>query len=188
VKSLVGLFFILISLQAWSAPYPATSSSALTAPEKGLFTLNQGYTLKTEGTDWVPIANSEDSILNTIRYASKQSPAKGSLSVRIDKIAKNSSLDLYVRKWMRDYPNYGFEVLSSKNFKMNGNNALVVDMLSRAKGKQIRQVIVQNNDRLAIMTCLDDQNGFAQSVQQCNQIMKSFNWSSNSDSSDSLKK
>ncbi|HEY1079953.1 MAG TPA: hypothetical protein VGE46_07640 [Bdellovibrio sp.] len=175
MKKLLG-FLILVPLFAQSAPYPATSTSALTTPEKGLYFLHKGFTVKTEGSEWIPVGKSEKSLLDTVRFAAKDKPQKGSLSIRTDKVAKTASLELYTRKWMRDYPNYGFEVLSAKNFTLNGSPALVVDMLSRSKSKQIRQVILKNEDRVAIMTCLDDQANFNSSLKQCNQIMKSFSW------------
>lgn len=118
----------------------------------------------------------EDSVLDTVRFASKESSQKGSLSVRTDTIAKNASLELYARKWMRDYPSYGFEVLSAKNLTLNGQPALVVDMLSRSKNKQIRQVILKKENRVAVMTCLDDRATFSKSLQTCNRIMESFSW------------
>lgn len=176
MKHLLILLFILPFL-AIAAPYPATSTSALTAPEKGLYFLHRGFTLKTEGTNWVPVSSSEQSLLDTVRFSSNASK-DGSLSIRTDKVAKSASLDLYTRKWMRDYPNYGFEVISAKNFTLNGSPALVVDMLSRSKNKQIRQVILKNNDRVAIMTCLDNKDTFNKSLQNCNQIMKTFAWNS----------
>ncbi|WP_374075640.1 hypothetical protein [Bdellovibrio bacteriovorus] len=175
MKSFIGVLLSL-PLLSLAAPYPATSSSALTAPEKGLYFLHKGFTLKTEGTNWVPVPGTEQSLLDTVRFSSKDNPKDGSLSIRTDKVAKSASLDLYTRKWMRDYPNYGFEVISAKNFTLNGSPALVVDMLSRSKNKQIRQVILKNEDRVAIMTCLDNKATFNKSLQSCNQIMKSFSW------------
>lgn len=168
-------FFILFSVQTLAAPHPATSSSALTDPAKGLYFLHKGFTLKTEGTDWVPVASSEQSILDTVRFGARNK-SKGTLSIRTDKVGKTASLELYTRKWMRDYPNYGFEVISAKNFNLNGSPALVVDMLSRSKNKQIRQVVLKYEDRVAIMTCLDDKDSFSESLKNCNQIMKSFSW------------
>lgn len=171
------LLFILLqsALIAVAAPHPATSTSALTAPEKGLYFLHKGFSLKTEGTTWVPVAN-VDTLLDTVRFAPREMAKGGSLSIRTDKVSKEATLDLYTRKWMRDYPNYGFEVLATKKFSLNGSPALLVDMLSRSKNKQIRQVVLKNNDRVAIMTCLDDKESFTKSLVQCNQIMKSFAW------------
>lgn len=168
------LFVILAPSLSAAAPHPATSSSALTAPEKGLYFQHKGFNLKTEGTDWIPVAT--ESVLDTVRFSSKEKDGHASLSIRTDSVAKNASLELYARKWMRDYPSYGFEVLSAKNFTLNGQPALVVDMLSRSKNKQIRQVILKKSDRVAVMTCLDDKASFNKSLQSCNRIIQSFNW------------
>lgn len=175
MKRLLVLLSILPSLSL-AAPYPATSTSALTAPEKGYYFLHKGFILKTVGTDWIPVATDDGSLLDTVRFASPQKPDDGSLSVRTDRIAKTASLDLYTRKWIRDYPSYGFEVLGTKQFVLNGNPALIVDMLSRSKNKQIRQVVLKNEEKVAIMTCLDSKDSFTKSLQNCNQIIKSFNW------------
>ncbi len=166
------LLFLPLSL--WAAPHPATSSSALTAPEKGLYFLHKGFSLKTEGTSWIPVAS--ESVLDTVRFSSKDKNEKGSLSIRTDAVAKNASLELYTRKWMRDYPSYGFEVLSAKSFTLNGQPALVVDMLSRSKNKQIRQVILKKDAKVAVMTCLDDKATFNKSLASCNRIIQSFTW------------
>lgn len=166
----------LFPLSALAAPHPATSTSALTAPEQGLYFLHKGFTLKTDGSTWLPVAESETKLLDTVRFASKDKPQGGYLSIRTDRVAKSASLELYTRKWMRDYPNYGFEVLATKQFSLNGQPALIVDLLSRTKGKQIRQVVLKNEDKVAIMTCMDAKEAFSASLQQCNQIIKTFRW------------
>jgi hypothetical protein len=170
------LIFNVFTSLAGAAPYPATGSSALTAPEKGLYLLHKGFTVKTEGTDWVPVQPQDDSILDTVKFKGKDPAATASLSVRTDKLAKNVSLELYTKKWMRDYPNYGFEVLTTKSITLNGNPALLVDMISRSKDKQLRQVILKRDDNVAVMTCMDSREGFVKALPNCNQIMKSFSW------------
>lgn len=171
------LSIFLFSFQfTWAAPHPATSTSALTTPEKGLYFIPRGFILKTEGTDWVPVPQENESLLDTIYLSSRDGKGEGNLSIRTDKVAQNISMELYTRKWIRDYPNYGFEILSVKNFNINGSPALIVDMVSRLKNKQLRQVVLRNDTRLAILTCLDDQDRFSKALQNCNQIIKSFAW------------
>lgn len=170
------LSILFAGLSSFAAPFPATSTSALTTPEKGLYFLHKGFTLNTAGTDWVPSSAAEDSLLDTVRFVSKNSDQEGSLSIRTDKINAKTSLELYIRRWMRDYPNYGFEVVSAKKIQLSKSPALVVDMLSRAKNKQIRQVVVKNNERVTVMTCMDNKNSFSESLKTCNQIMKTFSW------------
>lgn len=170
------LLFLLLPFSTWAAPHPATSTSAFTAPEKGLYFLHQGFVLKTDGSTWLPVAETEASQQDSLRFAAKENPQGAYLSVRTDKVAKSASLELYTRKWMRDYPNYGFEVLASKQFSLNGQPALIVDLLSRSKGKQLRQVVLKNEDKVAILTCMDGKESFNKSLQQCNQIIKTFQW------------
>lgn len=172
----VAFLILLFPFFSWSAPYPATSSSALTEPENGFYFQHKGFNLKTAGTDWIPMASPNSGLLDTIRLGSKDTQKTGTLSVRTDKVSKNVSLSLYAKKWMRDYPSYGFEVLSAKNFQLNGSPALVVDMLSRTKNKQLRQVISKNEDQVAILTCMDSRDTFKVSIESCNQIIKTFSW------------
>jgi len=160
-----------------AAPLPATSTSILTAPEKGLYFQSKGFTLKTEGTDWQPLSSSGKDILGTVRFTEKNSTNnQASLSVRTEKVSKNTSIELYTKKWLRDYPSYGFEILGTRSFNLNGSPALLVDLFSRSKNKQIRQLILKNQDQVAIMTCLDNKDTFAKTLLQCNQMMKSFSW------------
>lgn len=175
------ILFSFISLSAFvaaAAPYPATSSSILTSPERGLAFLQKGFLVKTAGTEWVPVnpEKGSESLLDTIRFEPKDAKQTGSLSIRTDKILSTASLELYAKKFMRDYPNYGFDVLSSKPVKLNENSGLLVDMVSRTKNKQLRQLILKQNNQVAILTCLDEKENFNKTLSSCNQIMKSFEW------------
>lgn len=170
---LLSLLWPVLSV---AAPHPATSTSALTDPEKGLAYLARGYSLKTTGTNWTAITTNQDSFIETVRFAPKDSKLTGSLSVRTDKIAANVSIETYAKKFMRDYPNYGFDVLGSKTLTINQSHGLVVDMVQKVKNTQLRQVILKNNDQVAILTCLDSKDNFATTITSCNQIMKSFEW------------
>jgi hypothetical protein len=174
---LIGLYLSFFHI-AQAAPFPGTSSSALTAPEKGFYFLYKGFLLKTGATKWVPEGDMSNKSSDIVRLTSPENKT-GALSVFTEAVNKNISLELYSRKWMRDYSAYGLEVLSAKNFTLNNSPALVVDMLSRAKGKQVRQVIVRKEQRMAIMTCLDSKDSFTETLKSCNEIIKSFEWAEN---------
>lgn len=160
-----------------AAPHPATASSALIDPLQGHYFESQGFRLKTAGTDWLPIPQNSDSIFESVRMSPKgQIDAVSSFSVRTDTMSKQSTLESYAKKWMRDYPSYGFEVLGAKSFTMAGGPGLVVDMVQKSKGKQIRQVILQKGLKVAILTCLDNQAQFQKTLVACNQLVKNFEW------------
>jgi hypothetical protein len=173
---LIALIFATSSL-AFASPHPATSTSVLTDPQEGNYFLHQGFNLKTAGTDWLPTPQNKDSMFEAVRLTPKgQLESTASLSVRTDTLSKQSTLENYAKKWMRDYPSYGFEVLGAKSFAMAGGPGLVVDMIQKNKNKQIRQVILQKGQRVAILTCLDNQSGFAKTLVACNQLVKNFEW------------
>ena len=175
MKTFFALLFIIPSLSL-AAPHPATSTSVLTDPERGLSYLAKGYSLKTTGTNWTAVSPNNESLIDTVRFASKDSKLTGSLSIRTDKIANNVTLETYAKKFMRDYPNYGFDVLGSKSVTINQSNGLVVDMVQKVKNTQLRQVILKNNNKVAILTCLDTKDSFMSTIASCNQIIKSFEW------------
>lgn len=177
---LLGFLFLIAALTVQAAPMPATSTSALTAPEKGLYFAQKGFILKTEGTDWLPQAPNKDSLIGAIRFAPADPASTGSLSVRTDKISAQVSLEVYAKKFMRDYPSYGFDVLGSKTISINQNPGLVVDMVQRTKNKQLRQVILKKNGKVAILTCIDNKDVFLKTIAGCNQIIKSFQWTADS--------
>lgn len=177
MKKLFLAFIMIFPLSALAAPHPATGSSLLTDAQQGHYFESQGFRLKTAGTDWLPTSQNGDSIFESVRMTPKgQVDAVSSFSVRTDTMSKQSTLEAYAKKWMRDYPSYGFEVLGAKSFSMAGGPGLVVDMVQKSKGKQIRQVILQKGFKVAILTCLDNQSVFQKTLVSCNQLVKNFEW------------
>jgi hypothetical protein len=176
-KFLLSLVSYKLSLTlCWAAPYPATSSSSLTDPSKGFFLLHKGFTLKAAQDTWIPLESETSSYNETIRYFLKENPEGPMLSVKTDRVAKNASLNLYTRKWLKEYPGFGFDILASKTYSLNNQHALSVDLISRAKGKQIQQVIFKNADKVAILTCMDTIENFEKSLERCHEFIDTFIW------------
>jgi hypothetical protein len=178
---------LLMSLHVWAAPFPATSSSALISQEPGLFISPLGFSLKSNASDWKLVGPDKNSPLTIARFQplkEKNAPATKptakedvpTLSVRVDQVSENTSLDTYAKKWLREYPHYGFDILGSKMIQLEGNKALVVDLAHSKKERQLRQVVFQKDNRAVVLTCSDDKDSFAKSLSQCNQIIKSFHW------------
>lgn len=167
-------FLALLVFLGWipshAAPYPGMGSAQFADSKKGLFSLHQNFTISTEGTTWT-FANTQE---NGYRF---QDPAsKASLSVKKDSLSPQINMKTYTKKWMRDYSGYGFEILSAKNMRLNSSEALVIDLLSRSKGQQIRQVIARQQNDIAIMTCVDQKESFQNSIKSCNKIIQNFKW------------
>jgi hypothetical protein len=164
---------------------PGAGSSILVAPEKGLFFSLKGFTLgapsawsleKThdeqeakEGFD----ANDEFSVT----YTNPLFPS-AKLSVKTDTLRSETSIEAYAKKWMKDYSSYGFDVLSAKTFSNQHSKGLVVDLMFKKQGTQLRQVIYLHGKTTVTLTCLDQVKLFKASILGCNQIISTFAWSS----------
>ncbi|MBC7370405.1 MAG: hypothetical protein H7326_02505 [Bdellovibrionaceae bacterium] len=171
-----------------AAPHPATSTSTLMDPQLGHYFQSQGFNLKTAGTDWLPTPQNNESIFESVRLTPKGlMESSASMSVRTDSLNKQATLESYAKKWMRDYPSYGFEVLGAKSFAMAGGPGLVVDMIQKSRSKQLRQVILQKGQRVAILTCLDNQSSFQKTLTACNQLVKNFEWNGANEATNTLK-
>lgn len=177
------LFFFFVGLMMTSnveaAPFPATSTSVLTDPAKGLFFHGFGFRLRTGEIPWKPVPEDDQSLFETLRFEpleGTQTSTEASLSIRMDQLSGKTSLESYARKWMRDYPSYGFEILGTRPLNLGGGKGLVVDLVQRKKSKQLRQVILQKDQKVAVLTCLDDRESFKQTLSSCNEIIKSFEW------------
>ncbi len=168
------------ALHSFGAPHPGTSTSLLTDPEKGLFMAPLGFTVKTEGTGWVPKTRPQTPIFESFRYAPKiDKDSDAFMSVRSDKLADKMSLEVYAKKWLRDYPQFGFELLGTKAIQIQKSPALVIDFIQKEKNRQIRQVIVQSGAKLAVFTCTDKKTEFSKTLATCNKIIRSFEWEGN---------
>lgn len=166
---------LLISLGSLAAPHPATSSSALTDPAKGLFFKPLSFEISKLSADLIPAPKPADLTADSVQFTVKNSPS-ASFSVRIDALDEDVSLETYARRWMREYPNYGFEVLGTRALNFKGGRALVVDMTQQKKNQQLRQVVLRKDRRVAIITCFEAKARFKDILSTCNSIAQGFSW------------
>ena len=162
--------FSLVSIKAYSSPHPATGSSALVSPEKGLFFQRYGFLLKTDQSGWI-LAPPTD----LITYLNPQSES-GSLSVRVETLRQEMTLENYAKRWTKDYPNYGFDVLGTRAFGLGKAKGLVIDLDHKKMGQQLRQILFLKDKKVVLLTCKDAAAKFEATLKGCNQISKSFEW------------
>lgn len=174
MKSMISIATTLLclgGLVATAAPIPATSSSSLIKNEMKIFSA-KGFMIKTEGTNWQVIPQKGEDLF---RFQPANSET-ASLSIRSDELKKSLSLEAYAKRWVKDYPQFGFDILGSRPFEQNGTRGLVIDLLHKKKNRQLRQVIYSRDQVAVIFTCTDNTDKFLQSLQSCNQIIQSFRW------------
>lgn len=177
--TLLALFF---PLSAFAAPIPVTSSSQYIQPELGMFRSPHGFSIHAGKTTWLHHAPSRSNpYIATIYRAPKvENGVQAALTVRLDKLEKKISLKRYAKKWLRDYPRFGIDVLSNKKVKVGEYSAYLIDMIDRDSAKQLRQVLFLKNNRVAILTCRDHKKTFRRSLKACNKIIRNFEWNKKS--------
>ena len=172
------LLKLLISCSAWGAPFPGTSSSPLVSHQPGLFFSAKGFRLNSAQTAWIQSAPPRyiPSLVTVYRSPLPANGQQPALTVRVDDLHRPQALKTYVKRWMKDYNRFGFEVLTAKPVKIHDAQAFLLDVISRETQKQLRQVVFLKDKTAVILTCRDGRESFAKTVQDCNEIMKTFEW------------
>jgi hypothetical protein len=178
MKSALIALLTMFGSTSFAAPHPATSTSVLTDPAKGLFFHGFGFRLKSLGGDWKPTVPGTTSNFNVVRFEPREdsSGAAPELSIRTDRLQEDKSLESYSRRWIRDYASYGFDVLGTRPLQMGGGKALLIDLVQKTKNRQLRQVIFEKDRRIAVMTCLDQTDRFDKALESCNRMIRQFEW------------
>jgi hypothetical protein len=195
----------LVSSAALAAPIPGTATSKLVSPQLGLYHSPLGFQLTGGASGWAHVAPPKTSKYIVTAYraepgsvadqmradlrsqgnvvsggkavaAAPKAVAPASLTVRVDNLDKETTLDRYIGKWMKEYPRYGFDVLGSKPFMQGKSKGYVLDLVNRNQGKQLRQVVFLKQKNAVILTCRDSVATFQTSLKACNQIIKTFTW------------
>lgn len=163
---------------AFGAPFPATGSSTLVSEKPGLFYSPRGFKMDSANTSWIQSPPPKDipSLVTVYKAPQPQHGQQPALSVRVDELRKSLSLKNYVKKWMQDYTRFGFDVLTAKQIKINDQSAFLLDIVSRETQKQLRQVVFLKKKTAVILTCRDHRDSFGKTVQDCNSIVKTFEW------------
>lgn len=164
--------------EAQASPHPAASSSRIIAPKLGFFRSPDGFRLHAGESGWLQAAPPKGNQTILTVYRSPQSDSKASLTVRVDRLARGSTADRYIGRWIKEYPRFGFDVLGSQPFSQGGVRGHVIDLMNRDSRMQLRQVVFvhETRKRAAILTCRDNATDFSGTLKSCNSIVKTFQW------------
>ena len=175
---LFSVFFLFSINHSSAAPLPGTTSSKMVAPKIGLYKSRVGFEIKAQKTSWIQTKPPKKSrfIETVYRSPSMINNTRATLTVRTDKLKKKTKISKYVRRWVKEYPKYGYDVLGSKKFKSKGKTGYVIDLINNKEKRQLRQVIFLKKKTAVLMTCRDHVKSFSSSLKECNNIIKSFAW------------
>lgn len=178
MKPALAFFFsISITLIAWTAPHPMAGSSMINAPTSNIAFSMMGFKVNHVPADWTYKSGIEDTTM-AIEIGSRDEKSKAALNFHIENVPKKTSLEQYVRQYLRDYNQYGFEVVGLQSMKKNANPSVVVDLTQKNKKTRSRQVFFIQDQKVVVASCLDQFETFDKTVYICNQILSSFQWTS----------
>lgn len=163
-----------------AAPIPGAGGSALVSGHPGLFYSPKGFRMDAAQTEWVQSAPPKHvpSLVTVYQAPTILDGSGPALTVRVDNVEDGLPLKTYVKTYMQDYSRFGFEVLTAKNITVNEIPAFRLDIVSRETKKQLRQVVFLKRKTAVILNCRDDQQSFGKTVEDCNEIIRTFRWTS----------
>ena len=168
---------LLNCFMAIAAPHPMMGSSLINKVQNGLVFSQLGFQISQIPTNWnlkTPINMNTDS--RVLEIAPEASAAKTILSFSAERVSPKTDLEKYVRQYLRDYNQYGFEVIGLQSLKKIGSNSVIVDLNQKNKATRSRQVFYKNNDQIVLATCLDSFDNFNKTILTCNAILDTFQW------------
>ena len=176
-KILLGLLMITGSLSLQASPIPMTSSSQILSAEAGLFISKHGFQISSANTSWIHSLPSDDDTRVETKYTSPTTVygVQPALTIRVNPTGK-STLKSYVKRWISDYPKFGFKVLKTKPIKVKSQLGFVIDLFSKNNNRQIRQYIFHKSKKAVILTCRSHKRNFKNIVGNCNKIARNFLW------------
>jgi len=176
--STLTVFVLFLQQSLVAAPIPGTTSSQLIAPKLGIYKSKFGFEILAANTQWIQTKPPKKSRFIETVYRSPRSRnnVHATLTVRVDKMKRKTGIKKYVKRWVKEYPKYGYDVLGSKSFKTRGKQGYVIDLMNTRKKRQLRQVIYLKGKTAVLMTCRDHSYSFNQSLKECNNIVQKFRW------------
>lgn len=172
---LISALTLSLSLNsALAAPHPLTGSSIVNNPTNSLAFSQMGFSLEGIPQYWT-FNKALDTKAQMLEIGL---PQRTLLSFRLENVNPKTSLEPYVRQYLRDYNQYGFEVAGLQSLKRNDVDFVIVDLNQKNKATKTRQLFFHNKEKMVIATCTDESARFDNTVKICNSILSTFKWKS----------
>lgn len=180
-KWFARIFFVVYALPFYltAAPLPTTGSSAVNSPKWNTAFSQMGFSFKLVSDEWVYLENPSQTRLpanQQIDMGFKSLSESARLSLKTENYLGKVNLEAYAKKYLRDYNQYGFEVIASKSVKINNIPAVVIDLVQKNKLTQSRQVFLAADNKITIVSCIDKTDYFTMTSQLCTQLLNNYNW------------
>lgn len=171
----ISLLFAFIPSKSFAAPLPLTGSSLINQLQSGVVLGQLGFKVQNFPADW-QLKTTLESETMSLEMGPPDPHSKAVLSFKSDTVSIKTNLENYVRHYLRDYNQYGFEVIGLQSLKQPGLNSVIVDLNQKNKVTRSRQVFYKKDDKIVTATCIDDFDKFSKTILTCNSIFESFQW------------
>ena len=184
LMALVLKYLVLVMMFVWKGHAAVPPAQAPSTPSSQnrvvLDKKSQGskiFRIDAQGTDWLSSRDSSSPFF--VRYMAPQSGhgVRPSLTLSFDALRRPQSLSEYASKWLADYPRLGLQVLRHQKVRVGAQSAYLVDLMDSKSHKQLRQVLLASNKKIAVLTCRAHKKDFKNILSSCHQIIKNFKWS-----------
>jgi hypothetical protein len=177
MRPILSFIFAAATIQhTWAAVQPLTGSSIVNQIQSGAVLSQMGFDVKNFPSDWILKKPLNDDTAAAIEIGSSDTNSKSLLSFRTESVSAKTDLEKYVRQYLRDYNQYGFEVVGLQSLKQANSNSVIVDLNQKNKATRSRQVFYKKNDKIVMATCLDDYEQFSKTILVCNTVLNTFQW------------
>lgn len=170
---------LLFSISLQAAPFPTTGSSVVNSPKWNTAFSQMGFSFKLVSDEWVFLDNPAQNRMPAnpqIDMGFKTLSESARLSLKTETYRGKVNLEAYAKKYLRDYNQYGFEVISSRSIKINNIPAVVIDLMQKNKLTQSRQIFLGAGEKITIASCIDKAELFSLTSNMCNQLINNYAW------------
>jgi hypothetical protein len=168
------LLFVGISELTSASPIPGSGSSELASPLRNFVFHRKGFDINPSGLSGSFQDVAEKS--SELKFQLQDQKSSGKFYVQTETLNDGLSLESYMRKWIKEYRAYGFEILSHHPFAQNNAKGYVVDLFYNKNALQQRQAVFLKDGKIVTITCADAPQNFEKTLKTCNQILKNFRW------------
>ena len=179
------IFTIILTPWLFSSPIPSMGSSRINNPALSMQIFSQvGIEIKEMGPNWqylnsqlINNLNDQTEMDQSIKITlKKDSPENTRLTFKTEILKKKIPLDAYVKKYFKDYHQYGFELKNTSSYKFKNKNVVILDILQNNKQIQSRHAFYQNDKKILLVSCTDKAEEFLKNFNDCDKVYQSLNW------------
>ena len=177
-RGLLFCYGIIYSSISLSSPIPGAGSSQVSQLLKNIVVSEYGFRVGTpQQTYWKLKDDLNANSSNTFQYFAADPQQKTArFTINVDRFSAPTSFNSYVKKWVKEYPYFGFEILKTQSMKIGNQPCYLVDLAHRKQNKQLRQFVVVKKEFAVVMTCADEISKFKDTAMQCADLVNNFQW------------